>query len=103
MERKYKCVPGIYQELDIDRGLGNVSLDKWKRLGDASLHIKNYTKLGLINQRVDRVVGALTGASHETCEIGRLGSQSAQALCRNIKLTLYSWFYRIDLLVSCYY
>ena len=74
MESKYKSVPGIYQRFDVDRGLENVSLDEWKRLGEVRLYTKNYTKLELIDKRVDLVVDALTGASHETCEIGRLGS-----------------------------
>lgn len=75
MEQKYKNLPGIYHRLDVDRGLQSVSLDEWKRLGDVRLHTKNYTKLELVDKRIDRIVGTLVGSSCETCEIGRLSSQ----------------------------
>lgn len=75
MEQKYKNLPGIYHRLDVDRGLQSVSLDEWKKLGDVRLHTKNYSKLQLVDKRIDSIVRTLVGSSCETCEIGRLSSQ----------------------------
>ena len=74
MERKYKNVPGIYQRLDVNRGLQSISLDEWKRLGHVRAHTKNYMKLEVIDKRIDGIVNALNGSSDITCKAGQLGS-----------------------------
>ena len=66
---------GIYQRLDVDRGLQSAFLDEWKKLGKVREHTQNYMKLELIDKRIDNIVKALTGSPYETCEIGRLGNQ----------------------------
>lgn len=76
MERKYKQVPGLYNRLDVDRGLQSVSLDEWKRLGDVRAFTKNYMRLEAIDKGLESVVGVLKGSfSHQTCTAGDLGSQ----------------------------
>ena len=76
MEQKYKNVAGLYNRLDVDRGLQSVSLDEWKRLGDVRAHTKNYMRLEVIDKRVDNVVGVLSGSfNHQTRTAGELGSQ----------------------------
>ena len=75
MERKYKYIPGLYNRLDVDRGLASVSLDEWKKLGDVRAYTKNYMRLEANNERVDTVVGILNGSfSHHTRTAGELGS-----------------------------
>ncbi len=75
MERKYKHIPGLYNRLDVDRGLSSVSLDEWKRLGDVRSSTQNYMRLVAIDKRVDNVVGILTGSfSHQTRTAGELGT-----------------------------
>ena len=75
MEQKYKNVPGLYNRLDVDRGLQSVSLDEWKRLGEVREHTKNYMRLEVNDKRIDNVVGVLNGSfSHHTRTVGELGS-----------------------------
>ena len=75
MERKYKNASGLYNRLDVDRGLQSVSLDEWKKLGDVRAYTKNYMKLEVVNRRLDGVVGVLNGSfSHQTRTAGELGS-----------------------------
>ncbi len=75
MERKYKYIPGLFNRLDVDRGLSSVSLDEWKRLGDVRAYTKNYMRLETNDKRVDNVVGVLRGSfSHQTRTAGELGS-----------------------------
>lgn len=76
MEQKYKNLPGLYNRLDVDRGLQSVSLDEWKRLGDVRAYTKNYMRLEANDRRVDNVVGVLNGSfSHPTCTAGELSRQ----------------------------
>ena len=76
MEQKYKNAPGLYNRLDVDRGLESVSLDEWKRLGDVRAYTKNYMRLEVIDRRIDNVVRVLNGSfSHQIRTAEELGSQ----------------------------
>ena len=74
MELRFKNMPGLYNRLDVDRGLHSVSLAEWKELGRVREHTKNYMKLEAIDRRVDHVVSALCGLCHgQSCKAGDLG------------------------------
>lgn len=75
MKRKYSNVPGIYYRFDVDRGLQNISLDEWKRLGDVREHTRNYMKLQEIDQQVDEVVRKLSESSNHTYDARALGNE----------------------------
>ena len=73
MELRYKDIPGLYNRLDVDRGLYSVSLGEWKELGRVRSHTKNYMKLEIINRRLDNVVKVLCGlCQDQTCKAGNL-------------------------------
>ncbi|KAL6716128.1 hypothetical protein ACLMJK_005694 [Lecanora helva] len=55
MDRSYANAPGLYTRLDVDHGLGNISLDEWNKLGDVRRHTKNYLRLPNVEKRVDEV------------------------------------------------
>ena len=74
MELRYKDIPGLYNRLDVDRGLHSVSLAEWKELGRVREHTKNYMRLEVIDRRVDHVVRALCGLCHDqNYKAGSLG------------------------------
>lgn len=56
MEVRYKDIPGLYNRLDVDRGLQSISLAEWKQLGSVREHTKNYMRLEVIDRRLDHVV-----------------------------------------------
>lgn len=75
MEKRYKNVPDIYHRLNVNRGLSDISLQEWRRLGDVRAHTKNYVRLTEVNRRLDSVVSSLIGLpEHRGCELGNLGS-----------------------------
>ena len=77
MELRYKDIPGLYNRLDVDRGLHSISLAEWKQLGSVREHTKNYMRLEVIDRRVDHVVRTLCGlCPDQTCKAGNLSKQS---------------------------
>ncbi|KAI9880980.1 MAG: hypothetical protein M1830_009474 [Pleopsidium flavum] len=80
LNQQYKDIPDIYHRFDVDRGLSEVSLEEWKRLGEVRAHTKNYLKLANIDNQLETVVAALTGSpSHHGCEARHLAGSIPSA------------------------
>jgi hypothetical protein len=71
MKERYQNCPGLYYRLNVERGLEDVSLEEWKKLGDVKTHTMAY--LEEISNDIDAIVSALAGRSSQTFRLGQLG------------------------------
>ncbi|KAH0551461.1 hypothetical protein GP486_007324, partial [Trichoglossum hirsutum] len=60
MSQRYKHYPGVYYRLNVERGLENVSLEEWEKLGEVKTHTLEYLNQDDISQNIDNIVAALT-------------------------------------------
>lgn len=74
MTSRYKHCPGVYYRLNVDRGLEEVSLEEWERLGEVKTHTLEYLNQDDTSQSIDEIVTALIGNSSPQYTIGQLGS-----------------------------
>ncbi len=73
MRQNYRKLPGIYHRLNVERGLGALCLDEWKRLGEVQLQTEKYMELE--TDHLDKIVDALSGPCKTlTRELGSLGT-----------------------------
>lgn len=74
MKVRYQNCPDLYYRLNVDRGLEEVALEEWKKLGDVKTHTVTYLRQDNINADVDIIVDALLGKSSRTFRLGQLGT-----------------------------
>ena len=72
MNERYRNCPGLYYRLNVERGLEEVSLEEWEKLGDVKTHTLAY--LNDVSKDVDILVNALVGRSSQTFRLGQLGT-----------------------------
>lgn len=72
-KEKYRNCPGLFHRLNVGRGLENVSLEEWDKLGEVKTHTMAYLREPDISREVDAVVEALIRKSHATFTLGPLG------------------------------
>jgi hypothetical protein len=77
MKASFKNCPSLYHRLNVERGLEDVSLEEWKRLGDVKTHTMAYLREYDINNDVDVIVNALVGRSSQTFCLDQLGMRTA--------------------------
>src|SRR6266536_1348556 len=73
MKARYQNCPGLYHRLNVERGLEEVSLEEWKKLGEVKTHTIMYLKRCDVSDDVDVIVSALLGGSPQTYRLGQLG------------------------------
>jgi len=72
-KERYKNCPGLYHRLNVERGLEDVSLEEWKKLGEVKTHTTAYLRRDEVSNDIDVIVTALAGKSGETFPLGQLG------------------------------
>jgi hypothetical protein len=70
---RYKSCPGLYHRLNVERGLEEVSLEEWKKLGEIKTHTRAYLRGYDASNDIDAIVKALVGRPLRTFPLGRLG------------------------------
>ncbi|KAH8784081.1 FabD/lysophospholipase-like protein [Hyaloscypha sp. PMI_1271] len=73
MEARFQNCPGLYHRLNVERGLEEVSLEEWKKLGDVKQHTMAYLSDNAVSRRIDVIVDALVGKSQHVYPLGQLG------------------------------
>ena len=73
MKARYQNCHGLYHRLNVERGLEEVSLEEWEKLGDVKTHTMAYLGEDQISQGIDVIVNALVGKSSQTFPLGQLG------------------------------
>lgn len=74
MEARYQYCSGLYHRLNVERGLEEVSLEEWEKLGEVTTHTTEYLRGEKISQRLDEIVEALLGKPAKTFLLGKLGT-----------------------------
>ena len=73
MEARFQNCPGLYHRLNVERGLEEVSLEEWEKLGDVKQHTMTYLNDNAVSKRIDIIVDALVGKSQQVYPLGQLG------------------------------
>jgi len=73
MEARFQNCPGLYYRLNVERGLEEVSLEEWEKLGDVKQHTMAYLNDNAVSRRIDVIVDALVGKSQQVYPLGQLG------------------------------
>ena len=74
LKERYKNLPGVYHRLNVERGLEDVSLDEWKKLGEVKTHTLAYLNRHEISREVDEIVEILVGRRDGAFPLEQLGS-----------------------------
>ncbi|KAI9733881.1 MAG: hypothetical protein M1834_002536 [Cirrosporium novae-zelandiae] len=83
MKRRFKAVPQIgYHRLNVDCGLGSISLAEWNKLGEVATYTNSYLELSDACTQVDDIVNALVSSKKEDilCETSWLKEQSSESV-----------------------
>jgi len=73
MENRYHSCSDLYHRLNVDRGLDEVSLEEWKKLGEVRTQTERYIRQDQVDRNIDAVVKALVGKALQTFRLGDLG------------------------------
>ncbi len=73
MASRYQHCDGLYHRLNVERGLEQVSLEEWEKLGEVTTHTMEYLRGKEISHGLDTIVNALVGKPGRTFTLGRLG------------------------------
>lgn len=73
MEARLQNCPGLYHRLNVERGLDEISLEEWEKLGDVKQHTMAYLSDNAVSRRIDVIVDALVGKSQQFYPLGQLG------------------------------
>ena len=73
MKARYQNCPGLYHRLNVERGLEEVSLEEWEKLGDVKTHTMAYLGGHDVSNNVNVIVDALVGRPLQTFRLGQLG------------------------------
>lgn len=74
MKARYQNCPGLYHRLNVERGLEEISLEEWEKLGDVKQHTMAYLENEAVDQGIDVIVNALVGKSVQTFPLAKLGT-----------------------------
>jgi hypothetical protein len=81
-EARYQNCPNLYHRLNVERGLEQVSLEEWEKLGEVKTHTLSYLRTVEVSQRVDVIVNALVGKPARTYPLSILGMwRVSELLC----------------------
>ena len=73
MEVRYRNCPGLYHRLNVERGLEEISLEEWEKLGEVKAHTVAYLEAGGISQSIDVIANSLVGMPAQTFSLCQLG------------------------------
>lgn len=73
MDARYQNCEGLYHRLNVERGLEQVSLEEWEKLGEVKTHTMAYLQTNGISQRINVIANALVGKAARTFPLGKLG------------------------------
>jgi predicted acylesterase/phospholipase RssA len=73
MKARFQNCSGLYHRLNVERGLEEVSLEEWEKLGEVKSHTMAYLSDSTVSQGIDVIVDALVGKSSKTFPLGQLG------------------------------
>jgi hypothetical protein len=73
MMQRFQNCPGLYHRLNVERGLEEVSLEEWKKLGEVKTHTLAYLEGRDISNEVNVIAGSLAGRATQTFPLGQLG------------------------------
>ncbi len=73
MKARYQNCPSLYHRLNVERGLDEITLEEWEKLGEVKTHTMTYLGEDDINNDLDIIVKALVGKSSQTFCLGQLG------------------------------
>jgi hypothetical protein len=74
MKARYQNCPNLYHRLNVERGLEEISLEEWEKLGDVKQHTMAYLSDDSISGEIDVIVDALVGKSLQAFPLGQLGT-----------------------------
>jgi hypothetical protein len=58
-ETHFKELPDVYFRLNVRRGMGNMSLDEWSKMGNVGVLTRGYLREENVSKSVDRLVDVL--------------------------------------------
>jgi hypothetical protein len=87
MQKRYQHCDGLYHRLNVERGLEEVSLEDWEKLGEVTTHTMEYLRDKNISQRIDVIVDALLGNPARTFLLAKLGMYVTRL---NISMLIFS-------------
>ena len=58
-EKQYDRLPGLYYRFNVQHGLENVSLEKYKMLSEVTTHTKTYLQEPLVERKLNQLVDVL--------------------------------------------
>lgn len=73
MKDRFKNCSDLYHRLNVERGLEEISLEEWDKLGDVKQHTMAYLSNEAISQGIDTIVNALLGKTSQAFPLGQLG------------------------------
>jgi hypothetical protein len=73
MKARFQNCAGLYLRLNVERGLEEISLDEWDKLGDVKQHTMAYLSDDSISQGIDIIVDALLGKTSQAFPLDQLG------------------------------
>ncbi|KAH8684316.1 acyl transferase/acyl hydrolase/lysophospholipase [Tricladium varicosporioides] len=73
MKARCQNCPGLYHRLNVERGLEEVSLEEWDKLGDVKTHTMAYLRGHDISNDINVIVDALVGRPSQTFRSEQLG------------------------------
>jgi hypothetical protein len=74
MKERYQNCTGLYHRLNVERGLDEVSLEEWEKLGEVKTHTIAYLGRDDVSGDVDVIVSALLAESSQIFRLGQLGT-----------------------------
>lgn len=73
MKDRFKNCSDLYHRLNVERGLEEISLEEWDKLGDVKQHTMAYLSNEAISQGIDIIVDALLEKTSQEFPLGQLG------------------------------
>jgi len=73
LEERFAEFFGLFHRLNVERGLEEVSLDEWDKLGDVKTHTGKYLKRKEVNQSIETIVAALLDEPEKIYQLCQLG------------------------------
>lgn len=73
MKSRFQNYSGLYHRLNVERGLEEISLEEWEKLGDVRTHTMAYLNNSVVSLGIDVIVDALLRKTSQTFLLKQLG------------------------------
>lgn len=73
MKIRFQNCPGLYHRLNVERGLEEISLEEWEKLGEVKTHTSAYLANNTVSEEIDVIADALLGKPQHRYPLGQLG------------------------------